>query len=653
MTGQAASPALKVEWMPGTTPATINFRSAWVGTWTALSSIGGKCRLIGYTHRRGRDDILDGYASGIATLTLNNTDGALDEERSGSEVYGYSDGTPVRVSAQDPSSGTWYVIFAGMLASGWEQTSPQRSKARVVQIDVVDWLGYGSRFKGPNAPIVFEHLWNIAAAREAGKAALWWRGPLSRFPMDTFNWGKIWDFSGNEKHGEPRDSPTGSLAQSAQNPSMGGYAPLPRCVHFSGAWVTTSTSMPTTDTTWHAFAMFTTAGTSSAGRHIMYGRTGSDTGAARWSFGLTSSGDMFADVRNSAGSIVGILSITGNFDDGQPHMAIFQCDNTSGGTVSLITDLGLTSGTLSGTPAGSGGYITTGAATVAEDPIGLAEVQYMGRGRLRFVTEPFVTDGTSSGIHTTSFSDALNRLAPALNTPPIVQHAGAPAITMTGWMPESNYAATVQALATAVGGAAFVRRDGTLYMRGFADYLATSAYAMTADEYNVKARLTDEESPPAFSAGTTPPTLRYISQGRTARTVDRVVNVVETAQARWMDAPSIQRYGERGVDYTGSLSTWADYATAEDWAAQIIAARKDPTFDIADVELHPWGDAACTTFVLRDLELETKVMYGERDAAGTVVVDDLPVHVQGEQWDWTDTAWSVRLRLAEPVPAEA
>jgi hypothetical protein len=656
VTGLVRSPAAKVEWMPGVTPATVNFRSSWVGSWTVLSSIGGKCRLRGFTSRRGRDDILDGYSSGIATLVLDNTDGALDEERSGSEVHGYRDGTPIRVSFQDPASGTWYVVFAGLLASGWESTASQRSKARTVQIDVVDWMGYAASFKGPDAPIVFEHLWNIAAAREAGNAALWWRGPLSRFPLKvtdpTIGW--IWDFSGGDNKGMADAVTIGDpTLLSVEQPSMGGFAPLPYCVHYSGAYVSSETALSTSDSTWHVYAMFTTAGPSSVGRHIMVGRTGSDTGAARWSIGLTSTGNAFLDVRDSSGSVVGLLAVTGDFDDGNPHWIIGQSTNVSGGAISLITDLGQASGTLSGTPAGSGGFITTGAVTVAEDPIGVAELQYIARGRLRFVTAPFVTDGSTSGIHTTSFSDALNRLGPALNAPPIVQHASPPTISMAGWMPAGNYAATVQSLAQAVGGQAFMRRDGKLYMRGFADYLASSAYSMTADEYNVKARITDEETPPPFSAGTTPPTLRYESQDRSARTVDRVINVVITAMSRWMDMPSIQQYGERSVDYTGSLSTWADYATATDWARQIIAARKDPTFDIADVVLRPWGDAACTTFVLKDLELETKVMYGERDAAGNVVVDDLPVHVQGEQWDWTATDWKVTLRLASPIPAEA
>jgi len=397
VTGQPSAPSMIVEWLPGVSPATPNLAAAWVGSWSTLSNVEGKCRLLGYSSRRGRDDVLDGYPAGTLTLTLNNSDGALDEDVSTSEVYGNGAGTPIRVRMTDPR-------FAGFLQSGWKNVSPQRSRDRIVQIDVWDWLGWAASKQGPGSPIVYEALYNIKAAVNAGQGAFWLRGPLSAFPAGVTPAGsgaisRMWDYAGSSngaRSATAADAPSGSGAVSVENPPIAPTTPLPCCVHFSGAYMSVlgnGVATSATDAVFHAMMIFQTAGPASAGRHLLRGHT-LTTNQTWWSFGISSSGTMFAEVNNAAGSNIGLLAVNEQFDDEQPHWVIFQLSNTTNGAFSLITDLGNASGNVTGTPAGAGGeLISTGAVAAAEDPIAIAEVQYAGRGRLRFVTSPFEADG--------------------------------------------------------------------------------------------------------------------------------------------------------------------------------------------------------------------------------------------------------------------
>lgn len=151
-----------------------------------------------------------------------------------------------------------------------------------------------------------------------------------------------------------------------------------------------------------------------------------------------------------------------------------------------------------------------------------------------------------------------------------------------------------------------------------------------------------------FSATCVRPLIRPVNRSRTAPRADRVINSISVTgfNMYYQDADSIRRYGARPKSFTSAAD---DFDTVEGYVADILAERKDPTIEIGELTIEPWGNQYLTDWVMRDLELERAVTYREALYwAGTEVLD-ATYRITGESWDWSDgTAWTVTLKI---VPA--
>lgn len=154
-----------------------------------------------------------------------------------------------------------------------------------------------------------------------------------------------------------------------------------------------------------------------------------------------------------------------------------------------------------------------------------------------------------------------------------------------------------------------------------------------------------------FSATAERPLIRASNRSRTAPRADRVVNNVSIPGFNMytQDADSMRRYGNRPKSYTSIANDATGYDTVEGYIDVIIAERKDPTIEVGDLTLYPWGDQYLTDWAMRDLELERAVQYREAlYRAGTEVLD-ATYRVAGESWDWSNGSdWTITLKL---VPA--
>lgn len=156
-----------------------------------------------------------------------------------------------------------------------------------------------------------------------------------------------------------------------------------------------------------------------------------------------------------------------------------------------------------------------------------------------------------------------------------------------------------------------------------------------------------------FYATAERPLIRATTRSRTAPRADRVLNQITTdypgLDVYYQDAASVRRYGERPKTFTSIAAGATGLDTVEGYTADVLAARKDPTIEVGELTLRPWGNQYLTDWVMRDLELERPVQYREAVyRAGTEVLD-ATYRVAGESWDWSaGTDWTVTLKI---VPA--
>lgn len=94
--------------------------------------------------RRGRDDELQQFQTGTASVTLDNRDGRFDPANTSSPYAPYvAPMRPIRIKANVPAGGSYaaatYVLFTGYIEA-WNPTWPS-TWAETVQIDCVDGFG--------------------------------------------------------------------------------------------------------------------------------------------------------------------------------------------------------------------------------------------------------------------------------------------------------------------------------------------------------------------------------------------------------------------------------------------------------------------------------------------------------------------------------
>lgn len=118
-------------------------------TWTELTS-GGKTRIRDATWTMGRNDELDHFDTGTATLVLLNRDRALDPNNPSSPYAGQLlPYVPVRIRSQDLDTLAFQDEFYGYVQGGWEQILAPKGTGDV-KIELVDLLGVIAGYKLPD-----------------------------------------------------------------------------------------------------------------------------------------------------------------------------------------------------------------------------------------------------------------------------------------------------------------------------------------------------------------------------------------------------------------------------------------------------------------------------------------------------------------------
>jgi hypothetical protein len=153
-----------------------------------------------------------------------------------------------------------------------------------------------------------------------------------------------------------------------------------------------------------------------------------------------------------------------------------------------------------------------------------------------------------------------------------------------------------------------------------------------------------------FDAVATRNIFRPVGRSRKGTRVDRVINTITvelpSSDVYVQDAVSQRRFGFRR---TTIPSVASDKDTVADYADDLLAARTNPTVEIGDLSLQPFGNQQITDWAVRELELEKRVVYLEHlYDTGTELLSD-PYRVTGERWDWANgTDWTITLKI---VPA--
>lgn len=612
-----------VEWCPGTAViggtqySPLNYPGD--GVWTALT-IGSpaKSRILAFENKRGRNDKVDRFEAGTATFLLDNTDGQLDELKAGSLTEGNKGGalTPIRFRLTNPATGTTSTIWTGFITDGWEPSSPT-SRVRTVTVRAVDYMGWAATRAIPKS---------LVAALIADEGpVVWMRGDISLTRISS-------------AAGIAYDS--GSLALATCSPIGTEYAEATDSLAtgdddlamrlMTGCRISTNVNV-TAATLATFICLFQVTDTATYGRDIAVGRTLGNAGNRRWRVRIGTNGHLAAELDDAAGANIGTATMTIPHNDGQPHIVMVQFN--AGPVVDMVSDLGAASSGVIGTFAGRGGWLLTGSA-VTDVRVLVDEWAYFDKT----VAFPYdlsaVLDGTYVGLWTTdSIASRLARLGTLANvTIPgsfFVPAFAAGATAVGAYVPQDTFGAAIVAAAGALAGSAFAVRGKGVQVYGYGDL--SNAWFTAA-----KANFSNQVIP----SGTV---VRYEGSGRTGRLLSRVINRVNARGAILAkNQTSIDTYGVQELEID-SRNT----AVIAGYAATIVSERKDPTGELGELTIRPWGDQTATTWLLESCELGRKSDYVEMTPDGTATAYSATLAIQSESWSWSDgTDWTVTLKLA-------
>lgn len=637
-----------VEWAPGFHPRHM----PGPGDYQVLA-IGGHTRLRGFAMSRGRQDDTARHEPASVKLTLDNSDGQLDQSRAGSLTAGSAGlpGTPVRVTVTDLVSGP-YEVFNGFTIDGWSPTTSRGSEGWV-DLPCTDYLGWVALAEMPDS------TWAHWVASE--DPTVWIRGDSNVGRKVSGTGAVFFDAGSNGVDAVPQGSHPESVASIVPGSSTPSMLFGPR----AGVATLATVAVPSVTPDWSvAFWFKQDAGTGV--RDLVRGTQG---GVFRWGVRISNTGQLEAVMRDSSGNGIATATHTpfggARYDDGQAHVVVVTFRRTAKQLV-MKTDLGdATDSAWAGTAATSGTQIELGpVATTGQRPT-LGEVAFWDR----LVDIPgspvaphYIDPDYFWFLDTTN--DRVDKLAhvAGVELPTMDYQVG------LGWFglrlnsitnPKDTLADALREIAESYGGATWVARDGSLRIRDFGA-LTDPTYA--ADYSTPVAHLTDEASP----AGPLP-VVRVSDRGRSGTRLDRVINDARFTTNRdeadgggggstehWVrkvDQASVDRYGRRRWSGGNDLQDTPDRALAEAVVDDVLARFAEPPVEVSDLTLSPWADSeAVTTFVVRDLELERCVTYTESDHTGAVVLTG-DFRIQREQWSWTNgTAWTVAVSIA-PVGA--
>lgn len=639
------APSAIVQYAPGFSPRSLPGSGDWV-----TLTIGGKTRLLSFTSDRGRDDLTEDFNAGTATFLLDNADGMLDELNPSSLTFG-ADGqalTPIRFRMLDNATAVTSTIWTGYVSDGWEPSGARA--AATVTVKAMDFMGWAAMQETPKSRWV--------QFIQSAIPQVWWRGRMSSGLATSTNGVVMYDEGSAGLDGSIF---TASPADARWVPSLTtGEDEDPAWRLQTAARFTTGASLPTaTGGLWTFSCWFQVIDVGAQGRYFCLARTGSNTGNARWGVRIGNTGKLAARVYNAAGVVLAEAVSTSSYNDGKPHLVyVLFSDNIT--TIALFGDLDAGPATdtyAGGTAAGSGGWLTTGAGIGSDTPVLMDELAYSApytrepntalSGGISVHLDEWVDESKFTGYRTddtekTRLIEIMNMVG--LNSALVDDYFNVSPVTVAppglgDWVPRSSLAGHITTTAKALAGSAWTERGGKVRVNSYAETISGSA--PYAGYYStVSARFTNEPSP---SAGT--PVIRYGQNARSGRLLSRVINEVQiNSGSPKRDRASIAAYGRRIFDLTGA----AEPSIADPAATAIIAARKEPTYELDEITFEPWGNQAVTTWALTVLELEKMVTYTEYNPSGTTAyLSALPVRVQSESWSFTNgTDWSITLKLA-------
>lgn len=625
-------PTAIVEYAPGFSPRSLPSS----GDWVALT-IGGKTRALSFTMSRGRDDLTEDFNSGTATFVLDNSDQMLDEANPSSDTWGTLGQalTPIRFRMIDNDTAVTSTIWTGYVTDGWRPSGSMN--AATVTVKAVDWMGWAATQETPEA------RW-VQFVQE-NQPTVWWRGRMSSGVATSTNGAVIYD--------EGSAGLDGSIFTAGTNaqwvpPLVTGEDEEPAWRLQTAARFSTgaTASVPTGSGGWWFACWFQIIDVGTQGRYLCLARTGSNTGNARWGVRIGNSGHVAARVYDAAGTVLAEAVVAVPHNDGEPHVVFVNFQPSS---IYLRTDLGFDLEGVAGTPAGGGGWLTTGAGVGSDSPVLMDEFAYWADGAGPYSPLPDVRDAaqdlsqwvdesTMSGYAWNDTQELrLQRIMRMMNLDPadvfdyfdVTNTAG---FGLVGdWVPRSTLAGHVETTGKAMAGVAWARRDGRVRVR---------TYPELGSAGSASAEFTNAPTPAGIL-----PVIRYHQNPRSGRLLSRVINEIRiNGGSPRRDRASIETYGRRVYDLSGA----AEPSVADPAAAAIIAARKEPTSELDEITFTPWGNQAATTWALAELELEEVVTYTEYDPTGTTAyVANAALYVQSESWSWVNGSyWTIGLKLA-------
>lgn len=646
------APSVSVWIAPGFGPLTPPSTSDWDEL-----TIGGATRLVGFSMRRGRDDILDAFPAASAALTLDSTDRQLDELFPGGLLDGVDTAwMPVQVRAFEPVTSTTRVLWSGYATSGFEPADDRGDRVRVT---CTDWLGWAAEQPMPGT--IWSTWLATAGIISGARPAVWWRGRARyRWTGSNYTDSRVFGDGSAAVDAVPLDDDAMSLSA----PLLTGDE-TPGMRLWDDKRLASTAGMSTTKNSWVFSCQFKVRDLGSSGVRLATGRTGSATGSPRWQVRISpATGSVVAEVFDAGGTQIGQAIASAVHNDYETHCVVAVFSKTFG-SVDVVTDLASGTAGISGTAAGSGGYIVLGqtaSARVLIDEAAYLEELLDGSISPEFLALMMADPGSYEIHPEDTLAARLGRVMATGGVAPSVWAAwptptgrarkGGPTATTTcgPMLVSANLADAVMAVGESTGGAAYTLRDGTVRVRSAGDLLDLYG-ANAAAFWAWSASLTDDHAPdPAWF-----PPVRYSGRGRSGRLAARVVNEVHSAGGTpAFDAPSQAKYGRRPLDLAATCPPSEVGAIAQD----LIDARKDPTYVLDEVTIRPWGDQRATRFVLADVELEKPVEFTQYTPDGaTALIDHRPMRISAESWSWDGgTDWSVTLRLVgdpDPVPFPA
>lgn len=610
--GGAYTPwTVRCEFAPDKSPLVPPAFGDWVGLGVPRS----------FSFRRGKQDTLNKHEPSQCTIVLdrNRSDlmtvraNPLDQSIAASPIgsgHALPD-TPVRLVMQ--TGFTSVVIFSGFTLDGWDPSGSPKGSGTIT-VTLTDWLGWAASRDFP------ESRW--AAWVSKSQPALWMRSEL-------FDEAQRWtgvdrDMIINTAYAGTFYFSSASLVPDSANTAYGFLTTATRT-----GLKNPTVAVPQSD----AFGLrvwIKTANTVTKDFRV----EGGD-----WYLYMNATGQMVFGT--TVGGVLNEATLAFNHADGIPHLIHADAITVGAGrTVTLSSDLGITTGVVSNSGQCGGGQVKFYGTEITVDEFCLwtTVVPAGGPSLATWV------QGDDLYAYGQTRATRLIKLCESAYVPlPANSHTYADAtLTLHQLVPQSTLASAVRVIVESFGGDCFVQRNGTVRMR---DATYTSA---TADDYTtVHAFLTDAPNLPVAP----PQGIRYSTRGRTGTRKDRVVNDVRVnmteanSLVHRRDMPSQSRYNVRPFNWDSEATSSTALVSA---ANTIITRYKDPTIEIGDLTIRPWGNQAVTDTVIQSLELERKVSFREStpDTSAAIIINS-NYRIIGESWDWSDgTAWTVVLKIA-------